>query len=176
MLLDPLDGTALFAAGDPRFAMTVALCDGREATAAWLLYPALGRAVEAGPGGVTVDGAPARPARAGARRHRLRFVRPPCPPLPGWSDEDPTSGEYLRMAAGQTAAYLCSHTTPWDTAPGVAVVRAMGGAAGRCDGAPWRPADEAGLLLFTAAPEDWAPLVARHRLDRCVARSPLEAR
>lgn len=172
LLVDPLDGTSLFIKGDPRFSMMVARVEGSRATHAWLWFPALQRSVEAGPDGVRVDGAPATPAPEGDRRHRLSFVDEP-PALPGWSDQDPTSTEFLRLAEGHTAAYLCSHTTPWDSAPGVAVAHALGGRAAHVDGRPWRPADHAGLLLLTAPGVDWHALIQEYALAGLRARSPL---
>src|SRR3981189_2567521 len=68
-IVDPLDGTANFAAGKDRFAMIICLVQDRSAVAGWILDVSRGRMGVAHKGqGVAIDGAPVR-------------GRPPDPPL-----------------------------------------------------------------------------------------------
>src|SRR5258708_33543031 len=71
-IVDPLDGTANFAAGKDRFAMIICLVQDRSAVAGWIL--------DASRGGVGVaDQGPGRALRRSAGRRR-----PPRPPAVGF--------------------------------------------------------------------------------------------
>src|SRR5258708_5591634 len=60
-IVDPLDGTANFAAGKDRFAMIICLVQDRSAVAGWILDVPRGRMAVARKGqGVAVDGTPVR--------------------------------------------------------------------------------------------------------------------
>lgn len=59
-VMDPVDGTAAFAAGNARFTTILALVHNKRPIAAWVQAPALGGAAHAGEGlGASVNGAPA---------------------------------------------------------------------------------------------------------------------
>ncbi len=79
-IVDPLDGTANFAAGKDRFAMIICLVRDRSAVAGWILDVPRGRMGVVHKGqGVAVDGAPVRgrpPDRrsSGTCRHRAAPV------------------------------------------------------------------------------------------------------
>lgn len=147
-VVDPVDGTANFAAGRPEFAVMVAQLRRGEAVAAWI-YDPIGQNLlmaEAG-AGTRLNGGPVRipppPALAEARgvartrfmeedrRRRLeeargRFVDTPSTLCAGH--------DYLRLLQGTVHFLLYWRTLPWDHAPGSLLVREAGGISARPDG------------------------------------------
>jgi fructose-1,6-bisphosphatase/inositol monophosphatase family enzyme len=164
-LVDPVDGTGNFAAGQPAFAVMVAFVVERRAVASWLYFPVGGEMLVASAGeGAWLDGqrltvapAPGNPAeltgtllagfhgnpelgrQIARRRDRVRALR--SERCAGW--------EYRRLAGGDMHFSLFSRLMPWDHAPGVLAHREAGGYAAYLDGAGYRPAriDTDGLLL-----------------------------
>ncbi len=67
--------------------------------------------------------------------------------------------EYARLALGDVDAILAWRTMPWDHAPGVAIVRELGGVARRLDGSDYR-ADGVARGLLVAADDAIAGRVA----------------
>ena len=163
-IIDPIDGTANFAAGRPPFAMMVALLRDGEAIASWILEPLSGRLAVAELGsGAWIDGeritasggAPkladligivssafVPPERIGlidALRNAVRSIEPTarC-----------AGHEYPLVASGQRDFALYWRTLPWDHAPGALLLSEAGGAVLHLDGTPYRPArPRPGLLL-----------------------------
>jgi len=186
-IVDPLDGTRAFLAGDDRFAMIVALVEGGRVTAGWLSFPARGEvfaATEAHPTATRHSGGwrpcQVHPSPAPGRL-RLGFLDPEDraraePPLraAGWADDTPTCWELRRLLSGEPGGYLCTHVTPWDMAAGVHLVTRAGGAVRRADGAAPGPSDEAGLYVFApdaATADGW---IERFGLGGAAPRSALE--
>ncbi len=159
-IVDPLDGTANFAAGRDRFAMIVCLVHDRRTVGGWILDVPNGRMAAAEKGqGVTLDGVavrgktPAGPpdgligdrvlkefnrqlsARQRARLGELTTLR--C-----------AGREYIEMLAGRFSFCLYRMTKPWDHAAGALMLTEAGGGAVRFDGAPFGPADpmESGIV------------------------------
>lgn len=147
-VVDPLDGTANFAAGRPEFAVMVARLDRGRPTAAWIYDPLERRLLvaEAGSGtflnGQKVTLGPA-PALAQARGAAMtRFLDEP------WRSRlDAERGrfvdvgstlcaghDYLRLLTGAVDFLLYWRTLPWDHAPGALLVLEAGGASRRPDG------------------------------------------
>ncbi len=171
-LVDPLDGTANFAAGKEPFAVMVALVEGRETVAAWMLDPVADRlAVAVRGGGAFLDGArirtPQGPADAGALRGAVltRFLPPPLKAqiearsgrlaaiLPGWR----CSGrDYPDIAIGEQDFALFWRGLPWDHAPGALFLEEAGGRTARLDGAPYHPREDLPGLLAARSPAVWA--------------------
>ncbi|MDR6290087.1 MULTISPECIES: inositol monophosphatase family protein [Inquilinus] len=171
-LVDPLDGTANFAAGNEPFAVMVALVEGRETVAAWMLDPVADRlAVAVRGGGAFLDGArirtPQDPAEAGTLRGAVltRFLPPPLKAqiearsgrlaaiLPGWR----CSGrDYPDIATGEQDFVLFWRGLPWDHAPGALFLEEAGGRTARLDGAPYRPRGDLPGLLVARSPAVWA--------------------
>lgn len=183
-IVDPLDGTANFAAGRDRFAMIVCLvCDTR-AIAGWILDVPRGRMAIAVKGrGVTLDGTPiARPARDRAPigyvgyKIRKAFDRslPPAQRrgLGRMSTLACAGNEYLDILAGEADFSLYRMTKPWDHAAGALMLAEAGGGAVRFDGHAYSPAQpvSAGVI---AAPSP-AILTEAQRLFDAV-RQPLLA-
>jgi fructose-1,6-bisphosphatase/inositol monophosphatase family enzyme len=168
-LLDPLDGTSNFAAGEPPFAVMVALLRRGETVASWMLDPLTGRMAVAERGaGAWLDGervrAGADAAVAGAMPGALRggvtrrflpadlgshveAVEPEFAELMGGSRC--AGHDYPAVVTGDLDFILFWRTLPWDHIPGALFVSEAGGVAARLDGSAYRAADHArpGLLV-----------------------------
>ncbi|GAA2626956.1 inositol monophosphatase family protein [Streptomyces axinellae] len=164
-IIDPIDGTRQFVAGEEGFCTMVALARHGETYGAWIHAPALGRTAVARRGrGALLNGAP---LHAGSPE--------PGAPLrvavshPDFTDEDqeralrrlrtegvaprPTGSaglEYLAVAAGDLDAVAYSWEAAWDHAAGLLMVAEAGGASGTVEGVPFRLAG-GNALPFTAA-------------------------
>jgi len=163
-LIDPLDGTAHFAAGREPFAVMVALVRHRETVLSWMLDPVAGtiRVAERG-AGAFADGARVRAAsdcppiqemrgailkrflapedraRLEPREKMLKEV------LPGLMC---AGREYPAVVAGEQHFALFQRMLPWDHAPGVLFAEEAGAAARRLDGSAYVPGDlRPGLLV-----------------------------
>lgn len=172
-IIDPIDGTANFAAGRPVFALMVALVRRGETAAAWILDPVGPRCATAERGaGAWLDGVrlslgPPPPPEAlrgtlhastfataemarqiQARRARVGAVK--SLRCAGW--------EYLRLASGEIQFSLFTKLMPWDHVPGTLIFREAGGLALTLDGAPYGARDHRaeGLLMAPdQASWDW---------------------
>lgn len=176
-VVDPLDGTANFAAGREPFAMIVCLVHDRRAVAGWILdVPGDRLAMTVAGGGVTLDGRPVAPRAAAAGRlagfvgyrirkeverqlpeaRRRRFGR--------LSTLSCAGAEYLEILAGRADFCVYRTTKPWDHAAGTLMLRELGGGAVRFDGTPYEPAQpiQSGLV---AAPRHDALAAARGLLE-----------
>jgi fructose-1,6-bisphosphatase/inositol monophosphatase family enzyme len=170
-LVDPLDGTANFVAGQPEYAVMAALVRGGQTAAAWILHPAQDRVYVAERGsGSWRDGvrlhrrpAPADPAELRgavltrfldpAARTRVTAAAPRFASLgPGTSC---AGVDYARLLDGDLDFLLYQRTLPWDHAPGVLLLTEAGGASGRPDGVPYRPGDTRAGLLNSAGQACW---------------------
>jgi fructose-1,6-bisphosphatase/inositol monophosphatase family enzyme len=164
-LLDPLDGTANFAAGTGPFAIMTALVRQGETVASWMLDPLSGRlaCAERGAGAwldgrkVIMDHAPVPiAALKGAVLRRFlpealaAHVASVEPQFAELSLGTGCAGaDYPAIVTGVRDFTLYWRTLPWDHAPGVLFVREGGGVAQRLDGSAYRPAQYArpGLLV-----------------------------
>jgi fructose-1,6-bisphosphatase/inositol monophosphatase family enzyme len=164
-LLDPLDGTANFAAGTGPFAMMAALVRHGETVASWMLDPLSGRLACAQRGaGALLDGrrimtgsvaAPIAALKGAVLRRFLPealagHVASAGPRFAELSSGTGCAGaDYPAIVTGIQDFTLYWRTLPWDHAPGVLFVCEAGGAAQRLDGSPYRPAEHArpGLLV-----------------------------
>jgi fructose-1,6-bisphosphatase/inositol monophosphatase family enzyme len=162
-LVDPVDGTANFAAGRRPFALMVALLSEGEPAASWILDPLADTlAVARLGGGVRLDGRPVDTAgRVPVAELRGAAMSRYLPPhlrsrvtsggrrlgelLPG---QHCAGREYLDVLAGTQHFALFWRTFPWDHVPGALLVREAGGVVRRFDGTDYHPAvDDHGLLV-----------------------------
>jgi fructose-1,6-bisphosphatase/inositol monophosphatase family enzyme len=159
-IVDPLDGTANFAAGKDCFAIIVCLVRDTVAVGGWILDVPRGHMAVALKGeGVTLDGVqvkrpkPARPP-VGFVGYKIRkeFDRqlPPAKrrSLGRVSTLRCAAAEYIEILAGRADFNLYRMTKPWDHAAGSLMVTEAGGDARRFDGKPYGPAQplSSGLL------------------------------
>ncbi len=168
-VIDPIDGTHNYAAGNPRFATLVALCHGRDVLASWTYAPALDVMATARAGsGAYVNGERVRVAAAPAGLRHLDV----CTPQHKWwtADNRPrfnamcragvslcffdTSGlEYVELATGRRAAMVLTWEYPWDHAAGLLLHAEAGGVSMARDGRRFTLAG-GNALPFVVAPDE----------------------
>ena len=168
-LIDPLDGTANFAAGRMPFGMMVSLVGDGEALAGWILDPVSGTMFHAQQGkGAFCNGSRMRverrlhrhpraalgthflpeAQRARVHRHAGRFLD--VVPVPRCA-----AASYPQLVAGQDDIALFQRILPWDHAAGTLFLREAGGVATHWDGRPYRVGGDGVGMLAAARPEDW---------------------
>lgn len=178
-VVDPVDGTANFAAGLPLFGTMCAAIRNGETVAAWIHDP-VGRDTA-----VAVKGEGAWIVRPDASRTRLSVASPAEPArMAGcaswaWMPEDlrfrvlPNLGrtagawcyrcaahEYRLMAGGHIRFLVYNKLMPWDHAPGVLLVQEAGGFCARFDASPYAPTLFSGGLLAAPDAVSWHGLHA----------------
>ena len=170
-LIDPLDGTANFAAGRPVFGVMVCLVLKAELVAAWIHDPISRKTLAAEAGsGAQIDGAP------------LRIVPPVGRPLNAsistqfFPTELRAAGEaaqemfehrepwhcaartYLDLVTGALDVAMFYRLMPWDHAPGVLIHRESGGFSTGFSGAPYSPLVHSGGLFLGPDEQSWRAL------------------
>ena len=165
-VIDPLDGTANFAAGNPTFAVMVALVQGNETIAGFVYDPLGQRMAEARPGGgAFINGEKVRlPARKPGKARVSVSVR-------FWPSDIAAASrletverieplmcagqEYLRLVAGGIDAASYWRLLPWDHAAPALIAREAGARVEHPDGAAYHPYCAPRLGLIAAHPEAW---------------------
>jgi len=162
-VVDPLDGTANFAAGRERFAIIVCLVQDATAVAGWILDVPNGRLAVAHRGaGATVDGAAVQGRPPGspptgfvgykiAREFDRQLDRKQRARLGKVSTLGCAGAEYLEILSGRASFSLYRMTKPWDHAAGSLMMAEAGGGAVQFDGSPYSPAQALGNGLITAS-------------------------
>lgn len=156
-IIDPVDGTANYAAGRDRFAVIVAYVVDGVTRAGWILDPVNDRLACAEEGaGAWVDRAPASPASGapvsamrGSLGGRLRRNKDLCSRFGTVINAGSCGIEYIELARGAIEFAHYRRLKPWDHAAGELIHREGGGYAACLDGARYRPATpgNGGLLL-----------------------------
>lgn len=170
-LVDPLDGTKSFIAGDPNIATMVALVESGETAAAFIWQPIHEHMYTAVRGqGATRDGQPlhapwAAPASGALRGvHRTTYMPPPWREevIAALEDADlpPTDivaagATYPMLVDGDLDYALYWRTLPWDHAPGALLAQETGLVVKRLDGSLFGPTDGRFGLLTAASQEVW---------------------
>lgn len=183
-IVDPLDGTANFAAGTERFAIIVSLIHDAVAVAGWIFDVPRSRLAVARRGqGVTLEGvpvtglAPKRPL-VGFVGYKIakEFDRQLSPErrreLGRVSTLRCAGAEYLEILSGRASFSLYRMTKPWDHAAGALMMDEAGGGALQFDGGSYSAAQPLNAGLITAASRE-ALAEARDLLD--AVRTPLLA-
>ena len=171
-VIDPVDGTANFAAGREPFALLVALVEQGVTTHGWIHLPLQGRMVVATTGGGTqIDGRPVGPPAAP--------IGKPCGIVPrhalpqaelaeierradaGAADLRPTVGsagaEYPAVLDGTVDFVYFTGSMPWDHAAGALALAEAGGRASYLDGSDFTVLDQARRpLLVARTPAVWS--------------------
>jgi fructose-1,6-bisphosphatase/inositol monophosphatase family enzyme len=170
-IIDPLDGTANFAAGSGPFGILVALARFGEPVGGWIYDPRTKRLCVASKGrGLTIDG----------RRTVVatRLSRPPSAAVSSMFERDPAlraciterigrefsiapiprcaAEQYPRMIFGDNDITLFQRTLPWDHAAGVLCVTEAGGIVSRLDGAAYRVDDKRDGLIVAGSEATWS--------------------
>lgn len=175
-IVDPLDGTNNFAAGEPPFGIIIALAGRGETIAGWIYDCLSGRLCHAARGGgAFVDGERIAARETGAsppvaansliymQAERREAVRAAIAPQYTLVDIPRCAAEqYPRLVLGENDVAIFERTLPWDHAAGVLFVNEAGGKAARPDGSDYRADDHARPGLLGASSERlWDELAAR---------------
>ncbi|WP_437680206.1 inositol monophosphatase family protein [Sorangium sp. So ce131] len=151
-LIDPIDGTRNFVAGNDRFGVMVALVKASVTRAAWIHLPARGQTFSAEEGaGAFLNGArfrAERPDGEGAPRGTIYGTFMPgevraeieARALGGHVPEEGAGSacvEYASLARGQKDFCVYYRMLPWDHGPGALILREAGGVAEHLDGTPY---------------------------------------
>ncbi len=164
-VVDPLDGTMHFAAGDDPFGIMVALVADGVTERAWIYMPRTGvMATAMRGGGAYLNGAPVAlcfdddsPPRGALHTLFLpprieRSVRTGRRGLDVVAPQRCAAQRYVQLLAGAEQFALYWRTEPWDHAAGVLLVEEAGGRARRPDGSAYRANDkDEGLLVATSS-------------------------
>jgi fructose-1,6-bisphosphatase/inositol monophosphatase family enzyme len=168
-LIDPLDGTSNFIAGDERIGILVALMRDGEPVASWMLDPLSSRLHVAERGaGAWCNGerlqCPHDPVSDDALRGivKTKFLPPDVKPRvlerarrlrEQGAGANCAANDYPDVVAGRFDFVLYWRTLPWDHLPGALLLEEAGGRVARLDGSAYRAADDrAGLLVARGAP------------------------
>jgi fructose-1,6-bisphosphatase/inositol monophosphatase family enzyme len=168
-IIDPIDGTGNFAAGQPHFALMVALVADGEAIAGWIYDPLRQRMCHAqAGGGAWVDGERVYASPSGAplpiaaismkfmnadqraamiSRSEGQFTLADVPMCAG--------EQYPRIAFGENDFSIYERTLPWDHIAGALFLNEAGGHVARMDGSPYHFWDERTGLLGAVSREIW---------------------
>jgi fructose-1,6-bisphosphatase/inositol monophosphatase family enzyme len=168
-IVDPIDGTANFAAGETPFGIMVALVIDGVSEAAWLFDPVLNRLCSAGRGqGAYIDGERVTARTSGAPLPvaglSTRYLPPElredverraegkmhCVGIPRCAAE-----QYPRVILGTNDLALFWRTHVWDHAPGALILTEAGGKIARLDGTPYAVTQTGTGLLAAATPQMW---------------------
>jgi fructose-1,6-bisphosphatase/inositol monophosphatase family enzyme len=168
-IVDPIDGTANFAAGETPFGIMVALIIDGVSEAAWLLDPVANRLCSAGRGqGAFVDGERVTARTSGeaipVAGLSTRYLPPDmrdeieqraagklhCVGIPRCAAE-----QYPRVMLGTNDLALFWRTHVWDHAPGALILTEAGGKVARFDGTPYAVTQTGKGLLAAATPAMW---------------------
>jgi len=171
-VVDPIDGTANFAAGIPIFAIMVGLVRRGETRAAWIHDPVKrmttmalagegawcdGRRLAVAPGSAPGGMSGALSLRFGNRQLARRIGGRSN--LVGSVFNFRCAGhEYLALASGKAHFALYNRLYPWDHAPGQLIHREAGGFSARLDGSSYTPRETGGGLLLTPDAASWQAL------------------
>ncbi|WP_420140861.1 inositol monophosphatase family protein [Sphingomonas sp.] len=168
-IVDPIDGTANFAAGESPFGIMVALADNGVTQAAWLFDPVGNRLCYATlGGGAFIDGERVLSRGSGADRPVAGLSTRYLPPELRTDSEARAEGrlrcvaiprcaaeQYPRVLLGQNDVALFWRTFAWDHAPGALILTEAGGRVARFDGTPYAPTQTTTGMLAAATPELW---------------------
>lgn len=168
-VIDPLDGTGNYVAGDGPFGILVALTERGAPIGGWILDPLSGRFVAAlkdrgtlinghrvearGTGADTPVAAISSLVRSAPERaNLLRRVEEEFRTV---SIARCAAEQYPAIILGKSDVTLFERTLPWDHAAGVLCLTEAGGVATRLDGSPYGAADQRTGLIAGATGEMW---------------------
>ena len=185
-VIDPLDGTRYFAAGQPRFAIMVCLIKSGTTIGAWILKPLDGLLTSAERGCGAFHGCerlvidpsslPLERARGVAMtRYLPESLKPTAVAASStflFIERTRCAGyNYPSFARSELQFLFFYRTLVWDHAPGVLIAEEAGGFVRRLDGTKYSPVDDRKGLLSAANPDMWASIQKRLVPSISVVRS-----
>jgi fructose-1,6-bisphosphatase/inositol monophosphatase family enzyme len=173
-LVDPIDGTANFAAGRQPFSVMIALLKDGEPILSWMFDPVGDELCLAERGsGATINGVRVfNPSEAVERPLRGAMLNRFMPPgvstrveasatdierLPGMLC---AGAEYPAIVRGERDFTIFWRSLPWDHAPGALFLAEAGGVVRRPDGTPYEVASDEVGLIAAATPHILAQLLS----------------
>ncbi len=170
-LVDPVDGTGNFVAGNPDFGCLVVELRRGVPVRSWIWQSVHRRLFQATRGeGVRVDGRPWPPPHP-RRPNLVGGVTPEYAALSGVGLAAPMTGscsaDYPLMALGERDYLIHNGKYPWDHWPGVLLLGELGGRVAFADGEPFTSTSPNPTKVIAArTPEIWdAVAAAARRLD-----------
>jgi len=182
-VVDPVDGTANFAAGLPLFGVMAAAVVQGEVAACWILDPMSGDMAMAlrGEGAFSESAAGARgdlrvspplplAGMLGAvafgymDKPRQARVLPALAGLAGVQNLRCAAHEYRLAASGGLQLLVYNRLLPWDHAPGWLLHREAGGYSARFDGTAYTPLESTGGLVVAPDRAGWEAAMAGLRI------------
>ncbi len=168
-IIDPIDGTANFAAGKPPFALMIALAVDGLAQVAWIYDPLTRRLCHAvRGGGAWINGERVTARETGCEKPvaaigtlfmteaaREDILNRAASTLELAAIPRCAGEQYPRVVLGQNDIAVFERTLPWDHVPGALFVEEAGGKAVRIDGSPYHFADGCRGLLAASSPAMW---------------------
>ena len=168
-IVDPVDGTANFAAGRPIFGSVVAYLEGGEVLAGWIHMPVKGTTAVAVKGeGVRCEGqeigvSPIVPLEEMTGLLNLGYFEPEQRALiqersqrfASIETQRCASHNYYSLALGIRHFSLYRRLWPWDHAAGVLIHEEAGGFSALLDGSPYRPTERSHGLLSAPDKRTW---------------------
>ena len=191
-VIDPIDGTANYAAGREPFGVIVALVQNGRTLAGWIHLPLTDVMVTAVPGGgAWIDGnrvalKPAPPPSAmhavftmpgkgaGARRSVAEAL---ADAVGSRGALTCVAAEYVDLAQGRTQVAFFSRLKPWDHAAGMLIHAEAGGHAAGLDGRAYEPVYQVMPFLVVPTEAVWRNLrqaIAGPALDRLLEERAAE--
>jgi fructose-1,6-bisphosphatase/inositol monophosphatase family enzyme len=168
-IIDPVDGTANFARGQPGFGVIVARVQHGEVRSGWIYDPLADVMVtaEAGEGAwsagqrlsVAKDAIPAEMVGAAYGRtiggSRASEALTKSGRIGGVRNHGCSALEYMAIAFGRAQFALHSRSLPWDHAAGMLIVAEAGGVSTFLDGSPYDPRIADRAVLAASDREAW---------------------
>jgi len=168
-IVDPIDGTANFAAGETPFGIMVALAVDGVSEAAWLYDPVQDRMCSAGRSqGAFINGARTYARTSGENVPVAGLSTKYLPPELRVEIEQRAQGkmqcvgiprcaaeQYPRVVLGTNDLALFWRTFVWDHAPGVLILEEAGGKCARFDGTPYAISQTGTGMLAASSPAMW---------------------
>lgn len=153
-VIDPVDGTANFAAGNPRFGVIVALVVDGVTVMGWIHDPIPNQTVTAilGQGSWlnderlnVTDGIPLAAMHGASKRSRALVDR-----VARVARQGSAAHDYLDLAQGKLHFAHYRQLMPWDHAAGVLIHAEAGGFSAMSNGTAYRPVAQKGTALLLA--------------------------
>jgi len=172
-LVDPVDGTGNFVAGNPDFGCLVAELRRGVPVRVWIWQAVRRRMLQATRGeGVRVDGRPLarphprRPELVGGVTPEYAGLRGPGLAAP-WPMTGSCTADYPLIALGERDYLIHNGKHPWDHWPGILLLAELGGRVAFADGEPFSSTSQNPHKIVAArSPEVWdAVAAAAARLD-----------
>lgn len=161
-LVDPVDGTGNFVAGNPDFGCMVVEMDAGTPVRSWIYQAPRRRMLQAvRGGGVRVNGVPLaapqgrRPLLVGGVTPEYAGLRGPALAEP-WPMTGSCTADYPAIALGERDYLIHNGKYPWDHWPGILLLSELGGKVAFLDGEPFASdSPNPHKILAAASPEIW---------------------